>query len=54
MSANTTSGTFHRIMNSAVFRLDAPEIDVLSALTVLCECIQGEDETAWDTGEGLE
>ena len=50
----TTSRVFHRIMNSAVFRVDGPEIDVLSALTVLCECIQGEDETAWDTGEGLE
>ena len=50
----TTSRVFHRIMNSAVFRVDGPKIDVLSALTVLCECIQGDDEPAWDAGEGLE
>ena len=49
-----TKTAFNRIMQSSLFRLNGPEIDLFAALNDLCSAINAEDETDWSLGEGDE
>tara|TARA_R110000822_G_scaffold113667_7_gene244911 strand:- start:3028 stop:3381 length:354 start_codon:yes stop_codon:yes gene_type:complete len=50
-----TNTAFLIIMQSSIFRLDGPEIDILDALQTLCDCINNDPmETDWSIGESLE
>jgi len=42
---------FERIIKSALFRLDGPQIDLCKALIELCDAINREEETDWSLGE---
>lgn len=42
---------FERIIKSALFRLDAPQIDLCESLIELCDAIKREGETNWSLGE---
>lgn len=51
----TTNSAFITILQSNVFRLDGPEIDLCESLQTLCESIEKDPlETDWSIGEGLE
>ncbi len=41
-------------MQSAIFRLNGPEIDFPEAIIALCDAINAEEETDWYMGECLE
>lgn len=50
----TTEQAFNVIMQSELFRLNGPKIDLCEALQSLCSAIKGEEETNWSLGDGLE
>lgn len=50
----TTKEAYDRIMESEVFRLNGPKIQLAEALIDLGNCIKAEDETDWNMGEGNE
>lgn len=51
---STTATQFDLIMKSSIFRLDGYPISLLDALQSLCNCINEEEETDWNMGEGGE
>ena len=50
----TTKQVFDEIMNSELFRIDGKTINLPEIILELCQAINGEDETNWYLGEGLE
>jgi len=49
-----TESQFNKIITSNLFRLDGETIDICAELNALIECIENEEETNWDLGEGEE
>ncbi len=48
----TTNTQFLLIMQSSLFRIDGPEIDLMDSIINLCECINNDPmETDWSIGE---
>lgn len=47
----TTEAIFDSIMESSIFRLNGPKIDLCQALIDLCAAIKAEEETNWSLGE---
>jgi hypothetical protein len=50
----TTENAFNLIMQSELFRLNGPKIDLPAALIDLAHAIKAEEETDWSLGEFLE
>lgn len=50
----TTKDAFNTIMDSELFRLRGPKIDLPEALIDLARAINAEEETDWNLGECLE
>lgn len=51
----TTNTQFLLIMQSSLFRLDGPDIEILESLQNLCDCINEDTlDTDWTIGESLE
>ena len=50
----TTKEAYDKIMESEVFRINGPKIQLSEALIDLGNCIKNEDETDWSMGEGNE
>ena len=46
-----TKQLFNSILQSSLFRLNGPEIDLCAVIIALCDAIKAEDETNWSLGE---
>lgn len=46
-----TEPAFNAILESSLFRLNGPQIDLPAALITLCDAIRAEEETDWCLGE---
>jgi hypothetical protein len=49
-----TASLFRTILESSLFRLNGPQIDLCTLILNLCHAIQEEEETDWCMGEGGE
>lgn len=46
-----TEQMFNSILQSSLFRLNGPEIDLCAVIIALCDAIKAEKETNWGLGE---
>lgn len=49
-----TESLFKSILESSLFRLNGPEIDLCAVIIALCDAIKAEPETDWSLGESGE